>query len=145
MQMHSDMCLFLCHFAEFCSSQPEFFPGLIPKEMVSGGWVSLGSCACWPPNNLLLKDFTWINEIQEMLRNHFEMNNTETIPRGIIWDALKVMVREYICLTVRFKEIKDQNRCTSEKEIKKWAVHHSCSQIPNDAFRKLFRGKVMHF
>lgn len=103
------------------------------------------SCARWPPNNLLLKDFTWINEIQEMLRNHFEMNNTETIPRGIILDALKVMVRGYICLTVHLKEIKDQNRCRLQEEIKKQAVHHSSSQIPNDAFRKLFRGKVMHF
>lgn len=54
-----------------------------------------------------------------MLRNHFEMNNTETIPRGIIWDALKVMAREYVCPTVRLKEIEDPNRCTSEKEIKK--------------------------
>ena len=87
----------------------------------------MGSCARWPPNNLLLKDFTWINEIQGMLRNHFEMNNTKTIPRGIILDALKVMVRGYICLTVHLKEIKDQNRCRLQKEIKKRAVHHSSS------------------
>jgi hypothetical protein len=47
------------------------------------------------------------------------MNNSETIPRGIILDALKVMVREYICLAVHLKEIKDQNRCRLQKEIKK--------------------------
>jgi hypothetical protein len=84
----------------FCSSQPEFFLGLIPEEIISGGRVSSGFCEHWPPNNLLLKDFTCINEIQEMLRNHFEMNNTEAIPRGIIWDALNVVVREHIRLTV---------------------------------------------
>lgn len=54
-----------------------------------------------------------------MLRNHFEMNNTEAIPRGIIWGASKVMVRNYICLPVSLKEIKDQNRYMFEKEIKK--------------------------
>ena len=80
-----------------------------------------------------------------MLRNHFEMNNAETIPRGVIWDARKVVAREYVCFTVCLKEIEDPNRCMSEKEIKTQAVHHKCSQIPNDVFRKLFRGKVMHF
>lgn len=102
-----------------CSFQPEFFPGLVPKEIISGDWVSSGFCERWPPNNLLLKDFTCINEIQEMLRNHFEMNNTEAIPRGIIWDASKMMVGDYICLTVSLKKIKDQNRYMFEKEIKK--------------------------
>lgn len=120
-----------------CSFQAEFFPGLIPKEIISGDWVSSGFCERWPPNNLLLKDFTCINEIQEMLRNHFEMNNTEAIPRGIIWDALKVVVREYICFPVRLKEIKDQNSYMLEKEIKKWEVHHRYTQVPNDFFQKI--------
>lgn len=57
-----------------------------------------------------------------MLRNHFEMNNTEAIPRGIIWDASKVAVGEYICLMVSLKKIKDQNRYMFEKEIKKGEV-----------------------
>ena len=57
-----------------------------------------------------------------MLRNHFEMNNTEAIPRGIIWDTSKVVVGEYICLMVSLKKIKDQNRYMFEKEIKKWEV-----------------------
>lgn len=47
------------------------------------------------------------------------MNNTEAIPRGIIWDASKMMVGDYICLTVSLKKIKDQNRYMFEKEIKK--------------------------
>lgn len=54
-----------------------------------------------------------------MLRNHFEMNNAEAIPRGIIWDASEVVIRDCICLTVSLKEIKDQNRHMFEKEIKK--------------------------
>ena len=80
-----------------------------------------------------------------MLRNHFEMNNTEAIPRGIIWDASKAVVGENTCLMVSLKEIKDQNRYMFEKEIKKWEVYHHCIITPNDFFRKLFQGKVISF
>lgn len=76
-----------------------------------------------------------------MLRNHFEMNNTEAIPRGIIWDVSEVVVREYIYLTVSLKEIKDQNRYILEKEIKKWEVHHSYKKIPNDSSENYFKAK----
>lgn len=63
-----------------------------------------------------------------MLRNHFEMNNTEAIPRGVIWDASKVVVRDCIASLLSLKEIEDQNRYTLKKEIKKWEVHHSCRE-----------------
>lgn len=76
-----------------------------------------------------------------MLRNHFEMNNTEAIPRGIIWGASKVMVRNYICLPVSLKEIKDQNRYMFEKEIKKWEVHHSYIKIPSDFSENYLKAK----
>lgn len=46
------------------------------------------------------------------------MTNMETIPRGIIWDASKGVVREYICFTRSLKEIRDQNRFMLRKKIK---------------------------
>lgn len=49
----------------------------------------------------------------------FEMNNMEAIPRGVIWDASKVVVGEYIYLTGSLKKNRDQNRYMFEKEIRK--------------------------